>query len=117
MYEIFMDLLNSKGEKVVDVCNATGIAQPTFSDWKKGKSRPNADKLLLIAQYFKVSVEFLLTGKDTKCKDKCGEEISTLIAKIKNDSALTKALAIYFELPANKRQHVIDIIHMLGDKD
>lgn len=117
MYEIFMELLNSKGEKVVDVCNATGIAQPTFSDWKKGKSRPNADKLLLIAQYFKVSVEFLLTGKDTRCKDKCGKEISTIIAKIKNDSELVKALNIYFDLPAHKRQHVIDIIHMLGDKD
>lgn len=64
MYEIFERLLKEKGVKTADVCRSTGLQAPTFSDWKKGKSAPNVDKLILIAKYFNVSVEYLRTGKE-----------------------------------------------------
>lgn len=64
MYEIFERLLKEKDVKTADVCRATGIKAPTFSDWKKGKSAPNVDKLILIAEYFGVSVQYLRTGKE-----------------------------------------------------
>ena len=66
MYEIFERLLKEKGVKTADVCRATGLKAPTFSDWKKGKSSPNADKLILIAEYFGVSVPYLRTGKEAE---------------------------------------------------
>ena len=52
MYDIYEKLLKEKGLKTADVCRATGLKAPTFSDWKKGKSAPNVDKLILIAEYF-----------------------------------------------------------------
>lgn len=64
MYEIFEMLLTKKGVKTAEVCRATGIKSPVFSEWKKGKSCPNVDKLILIAKYFNVSVEYLRTGKE-----------------------------------------------------
>ena len=64
MYEIFAQLLAEKGLRAADVTRATGIKSPVFSEWKKGKSRPNADKMLLIANFLGVSVEYLMTGKE-----------------------------------------------------
>lgn len=64
MYEIFAQLLAEKGLRAADVTRATGIKSPVFSEWKKGKSRPNADKMLLIANFLGVSVEYLMTGTE-----------------------------------------------------
>ena len=44
MYEIFEKLLNEKGVKAADVTRATGVSSTVFSEWKKGKSTPKADK-------------------------------------------------------------------------
>lgn len=63
MWEIYYELLQKKGVKNIDVSRATGIPPSTFSDWKKGKSKPKADKLQKIADYFGVSSDYLITGK------------------------------------------------------
>ena len=64
MYEIFAKLLESKGLKAADVSRATGIKSPVFSEWKKGKSKPNTEKMIKIANFLDVSVEYLTTGKE-----------------------------------------------------
>ena len=64
MYEIFVQLLDRTGKKASDVAKATGIPSSTFSDWKKGKSSPKAEKLQKIADYFGVSVDYLMTEKE-----------------------------------------------------
>lgn len=64
MYSIFVDLLQKKGVTVYQVCKATGIASATMSDWKNGKSVPKQAKLIKIADYFGVSLDYLLTGKE-----------------------------------------------------
>lgn len=64
MYEIFAELLEKMGIRPIEISRATGIPSSTFSDWKKGKSKPNAEKMLKIANYLGVSVEYLMTGKD-----------------------------------------------------
>lgn len=64
MYKIFVELLEKKGIKTSAVAAATGISNMTFSDWKNGKSTPKADKLQKIADYFGVTVDYLITGKD-----------------------------------------------------
>lgn len=65
MYEIFAQLLAEKNLKAADVCRATGIKSPVFSEWKKGKSKPNTEKMLKIANFLGVSVEYLMTGKES----------------------------------------------------
>ena len=63
-YEIFAELLTKKGVRASDVAKATGINPTVFSEWKKGKSSPKSDKLQKIADYFGVSMEYLMTGED-----------------------------------------------------
>ena len=64
MYEIFAKLLEERGVTAYKVSKATGIAGSTFTDWKNGRSTPKQDKLQKIADYFGVSVDFLITGKE-----------------------------------------------------
>ena len=64
MYERYCQLRDSGKYKDSDVAKATGITPSTFSDWKKGKSKPNAEKQMKIANFFGVSVEYLMTGKE-----------------------------------------------------
>ena len=66
MYEIFQKLPNEKGVKTSDVARATGISNMTFSDWKRGKCVPKIDKLQKIADYFGVTVEYIMTGKNSE---------------------------------------------------
>lgn len=62
MYEIFAKLLEERNLKAADVCRGTGLPSSLFSEWKRGKSSPKADKLQKIADYFNVSLEYLMTG-------------------------------------------------------
>lgn len=64
MYDYYEELLKRHGCKSADVAKATGIHPSTFTDWKKGKSAPKADKLQKIADYFGVSVDYLMTGNE-----------------------------------------------------
>lgn len=63
MYEVFRKLCEGKGVTPYAVCKAIGIRQVTISDWKNGRSIPKQDKMQLIADYFKVPMEYLMTGK------------------------------------------------------
>ena len=49
MYELYCKFRDKKGVKDSDVSKATGIPQSTFSDWKSGRSKPNTEKLIKIA--------------------------------------------------------------------
>ena len=64
-YRIFEELLKMHNLTVYKVSKATGIAQSTFSDWKSGRSTPKADKLKKLADFFGVSVSYLLQGEET----------------------------------------------------
>ena len=60
MYEIFERLLQERGVTAYRVSRETGSATATLTDWKMGRSTPKADKLQRIAEYFGVSLTFLL---------------------------------------------------------
>lgn len=64
MYDVFLRLLEKKGIKTSVVAKETGISNMTFSDWKNGKSTPKADKMKKIADYFGVTVDYLMTGEN-----------------------------------------------------
>ena len=64
MYEKFAELLVKNDKTAYAVAKETGIAQSVLSDWKNGRSKPKADKLKKIADYFKVPMEQLLENTE-----------------------------------------------------
>ncbi|MGN0423557.1 MAG: helix-turn-helix domain-containing protein [Lachnospiraceae bacterium] len=69
MYEIYCKLRDEMRVRDSDVSKSTGITKSTFSDWKSGRSTPKQDKLQKIADYFGVSLEYLMTGKEAESKE------------------------------------------------
>lgn len=59
-YEYFEQILKDKGLKAYDVSKGTGIRSGVFSDWKKQRYIPKADKMQKIADFLGVPVEPLL---------------------------------------------------------
>jgi len=62
MYEIYERLLQERGVNSAQVSKATGISQSTLSEWKKNNSKLRIDKLQKIADFFGVTVDYLMTG-------------------------------------------------------
>lgn len=60
VYERYQILLEDKSLTNYKVSKETGISQATLSDWKNGKSTPKNDKLQILADYFGVSLNYLL---------------------------------------------------------
>lgn len=69
MYEIFEQLCNRSGVTPYRVCKETGLTTATISNWKAGRYVPKQDKMQKIANYFGVSLEYLMTGKEPSTKE------------------------------------------------
>lgn len=63
MYEVFEQLLQKFGVTTYQVSKATGIAQSTFSSWKSRRNLISGEKAKKIADFFGVTVDYLMTGK------------------------------------------------------
>ena len=64
MYDIFEKLLERYNVTAYKVAKDTGLSTSMLTNWKKGRYKPKQDKLQIIADYFGVSLEYLLTGKE-----------------------------------------------------
>lgn len=64
----------------VDLAEATGIDQRTISNYETGKSNPDSYALIRIADYFNVSIDYLVgrTNYDFYDRDKKKKVIDTI---------------------------------------
>lgn len=69
MYEIFEQLLQLHGVSAYKVSKEANVTQSTLSDWKRGRSTPKTENMKKIADYFGVSMEYLMTGQDSSDKN------------------------------------------------
>lgn len=58
------ELLKEKGMSQKEFAAKTGIAESTISDWKKKKTNPVSDKILIISEVLGVSPYELLSGAE-----------------------------------------------------
>lgn len=96
MYEIFEKLLNERNITAYKVSKDTGVTQTALSNWKTGKSTPTAKTLQKIADYFGVTIDYLMNGeekewtptlteKDEKDLDK---KVENLLNAVDSDAGL-----------------------------
>lgn len=60
MYEIFEQLLQKHNVTPYKLSKETGIPQSTLSEWKRGRSTPKSKTMQKIADYFDVSLDYLM---------------------------------------------------------
>ena len=56
----FRGLLEECGKQQKEICADLGIRNQKLSNWKTGYSEPNFDDLVMLANYFDVSTDYLL---------------------------------------------------------
>lgn len=60
------ELREAAGIQQKELAIALKVSQPTVSDWESGRKLPSARSTMKLAEYFVVSVEYLLGGEVTK---------------------------------------------------
>ena len=111
MYEIYETLLKSRGLKTSDIVKATGLNATFFSEWKKGKTKtPSMKNLQKIADFFGVTVEYLMTGKTNKFSS----EMAAIDLELTDMPLEMKKYALKLaELSEDKQKQIMSLIDML----
>ena len=113
MYSVFEMLCEKNGVTPYKVGKETKIATSTLSDWKNGKSTPKQDKLKLIADYFSVSVDYLMTGEETRFTV---EQASVDVQLARQQKRIKEYMLKFANLSDDKRNQIMSLIDMLEDK-
>ena len=111
MYEIFSKLLQEFNVTPYKVSKETGVSQSTLSDWKRGISTPKQDKLQKLADYFNVSLEYLMTGKEKE-----GGEVYYLneeTRKVAQDMFENKDLRMLFDAARDAEPEDLEAVHTM----
>lgn len=74
-WQKFYDLCISKGTKPNPVGKQLGVASSTITQWKQG-ALPSSEILLKIAEYFGVSIDYLLGRTDNPQSHKSSSTVS-----------------------------------------
>lgn len=64
IYERIFSLLGKEKSRQVELSKAIGVSNKTISAWKTRGSDPAAKLISAIADFFNVSVEYILTGEE-----------------------------------------------------
>lgn len=91
------------------------VSKPTVSLWESDKRTPNAEMLQKIANFFDVSVDYLLIGKPNTTNDSYyyDTEVAELAEQIKNDPELRILLDAKRNLSKQDMKAIINITKSL----
>ena len=64
-YERYCEIRNKLNYKDSDVAKGAKITKSTFSDWKAGRYTPKQEKMQKIADFLGVTVDYIMTGKES----------------------------------------------------
>lgn len=64
IYQRIEALIAERGLTKKAFCAELNISTGNFGDWKRGKTKPSASKLIEIATFFGVSLDWLMMGRD-----------------------------------------------------
>ena len=94
IYGRIESLIKSKGMTKKLFCEKLGISTGNLGDWKSGKSTPSTNKLIDIAAFFNVSLDWLILGNHstaTGVQERNGDYLLSQIDDVKaSDLELTE---------------------------
>lgn len=63
IYQRIEALIAERGMTKKAFCQQLGISTGNFGDWKRGKTTPGTNKLIEIATFFDISLDWLMIGR------------------------------------------------------
>lgn len=77
--ERIYQLLDEKDKRAYELCNKLDIRTSTMSTWKARTNDPPAKYMKIIADFFGVSLDYLLTGQDAPIRKSTTPEEDELL--------------------------------------
>lgn len=77
--DFILSLLQERGISQYSFSKEVGISSGNLSDWKAGRSAPKLEAIKKIADYFNVSVDYLLGRTDTREAAPSKDEAAVLL--------------------------------------
>lgn len=102
-----------------DVCNATGIAKSTFSQWLSGRNEAKADRVHAIAKYLNVNEAWLIgydVPMDRTPMQKKNDDIVEVIAKLREDEDFYDLVGILAKLSPKQYDSIKQLLIAFTDK-
>ena len=103
--ERMFQIMDERGMTQAELSRLTGISTRTISDWRKKKTNPGADKIMIICEALGLTPEELLEGKSDYENQKAGIKADTV--------AEAHLIEVYRNLPENMRRRLLAYMAML----
>lgn len=94
-------LRKARGWTQEEAAKRLGLIRSTYSNYESGKREPDFDTAKEIADFYGVSVDYLLGG---------------VKEPVKNDQAKSAVMEIYDQLPQEKKKLIQDMIKALAEE-
>lgn len=117
MYDVFEKLCNKKGVTPYRVCKETGLTTSTISNWKAGRYTPKQDKMQKIAEYFGVSVDYLMTGEETEEGYYLNSETAKLAQEMFEDEDMRSLFDMKRNMPPERFKAHMEFMKNLYDQE
>lgn len=107
--EVLKQLRKAKGLTQNDLARVLKVSRSTIAAYEARNNQPDFDKLVQIADYFNITIDYLLSGEVKSAQDAAVQIIS--------DKELEKQLIESFHpLAYNTKLHVLDYIRYQKEK-
>ena len=107
------ELLKERGMTQKEFAQKTGIAESTISDWKKKRTNPVSDKILIISEVLGVSPYELLSGAE-HIGERSRENTTYVISK---DTELGALIETYQRLDSGLQKQLLGYLAALTELD
>ena len=101
----------NKGISIKSLAEAIDVKPYTISDWEKGRSEPNISNLIKLANYFNVTVDFLVGN--TINSDNSLSEIIDLINNYQKTDYADELRLLLEDLSQKNKEKIINVVKSL----
>lgn len=114
-YERLNSLIKSKGLSQRKVEMDLGFSNGSIGKWKKYS--PNAEKVQLLAQYFGVTVDWIMTGEETKEGYYLNEDTAKLAQEMFEDEDMRSLFDMKRNMPPERFKAHMEFMKNLYDQE
>ncbi|CDC47071.1 helix-turn-helix [Clostridium sp. CAG:58] len=111
MYEIFEKLLNARGITIYKFCKETGVSESTIYTWRKKKTQCNAKLQKIVCDYFGVTADYLMTGKEKDADSKY--YLNNETAAIAQNIFENRELRLLFDAAKDAEPEDLETVHSM----
>lgn len=115
--QVLRVLRDRKGVKQQDVAEYLGVDRSTYAKYESGASEPNIDMLNKLTEYYHVSLDYLITGKEKETPLVNGDpELTVYLEELRTRPEMRMLFDVTKDATLEDVQTAVKIIEALRGK-